>query len=238
MIRCSEEADRYATGEGDWLCGTVRTDLGTETRGVIFCHGAGDTHIAPHRPQDQGKLLHALARRATVHTADLGGDTWGNDTGMARVADSLDLLRNLGVEGPVALVGMSMGVGVALNYALRNPEDVACVAGVIPLTDIASTLWFASASVNAAYPPAYDDDVHGPDRSPVQFAADLDADLPIHLWAASDDIYTPYATAQAFVAARPQTELTNVGALGHTDAATTAATAGIVSFVREHLGAP
>lgn len=225
---------RYVANEDDVVLGTVKSWTGQQPTGVVFCHGSGDTVVQPFR--DQVSLLYGLARQATVHLGDLGYETFCNDLAITRVGQAIAHLRSSwGVVGPVALVGMSMGAGNALTYALHHPEDVACVAGVIPLTDLVDAMTrIDPAGINAAYGGAYNDAIHGPTHNPIRFAADLPADMPIHLWSAGSDPFTPASVTQAFVTARPQTGFTDVGAWGHTDAAVSAAASGIVQFVRAH----
>ena len=124
-----------APGETEAVIGSNLSWLGEQPAAVIFCHGADDLAIDPFR--DQYALLRGIAPYATVHVGDLGGNTWANDVGVARVrAAVLHLREKWGHTGKVALIGMSMGHAVACAYAKAYPGEVACIAGVIPLVDM------------------------------------------------------------------------------------------------------
>lgn len=234
MIRTSFGYGRYAEDEYDVVFGTVKSWEKSQPNGVVYCHGSGDTALIAYNDPAQYPIGFSLGRFSTVVMADLGYQTWGNDTGIERVGQAVSYLRDeWGVDGPVALVAGSMGFSNAAAYTLANPDEVLAIAGMIPLTDIADImLRGAEESVNDAYPPAYDDETDGPTHSPIHFADQLPAGLPIHFWTASNDPIVVPATSDAFIAARPQTVRTDVGPLGHSDASVVAATPGVVEFVR------
>jgi len=143
-------AQHNYAADNEVVLGGVDSWTGDQPRGVVFCHGAGDLFADPLL--DQHPLLLGLSEFATVHVGDLGGDTWANDLGVARVEAAITRLRSWGVTGKVVLVGMSMGHAVACAYAKAYPENVAGIAGVIPLVDIRDGYRFASAGIDAAYP--------------------------------------------------------------------------------------
>lgn len=198
-------------------------------RGLVFFHGSGQTATTTLTTPETDTMLRQLGRTQTVFVGDFALQSWANPAGILRAVDGLDYMTaSLGVVEPFIFVAGSMGFALAAAVALALPARVKAIAGIIPLTDIADVrLRGAAASVDAAYPPAYNDVTDGPTHSPIQFAAGLPADLPIHLWTCSDDPIVPPATADAFVAARPQTGRTNLGALGHSNAALAAAANGI-----------
>lgn len=240
MIRGSQGFGRYVAGEEDFVFGTVRSWLGEQPLGIIFCRGSNTP--AANGARDCGPMMNALGRIATMHTGDLGGNTFGNSLLITRVNQAIDYLHDQwGQEGPVVMVGASMGFCSAANYALLYPENVIALAGIIPLTDIQDAYTRNAASrpdIDAAYPPTYDDAVDGPAHSPVRFALDLPEDLPIHLWSSTNDPLTPASTAQAFVDVRPQTGLTSLGALGHTPAAINAAAPMVQTWLSQNLRRP
>lgn len=199
--------------------------------GLAFFHGSGHTATTTLQTVETDDMLRDLARRQTVFVGDFALQSWANPAGIARSVDGLDYMAaQLGVVEPVVLVAGSMGFALAAALTLAHPARVKAIAGIIPLTDIADVrLRGAAASVDAAYPPGYNDLTDGPTHSPVHFADELPADLPIHLWTTSDDPIVPPATADAFVAARPQTGRTNLGPMGHTNAAIAAAANGLDS---------
>lgn len=217
MITGTAARNRYALGEVDILLGTLKSDVGAQPRGIVFCHGSGDTaESAAHSFRFQFNML---AKRALVHIGDLAFQHWAADPGINRVRQAIAELRRRGVVGKVALLGMSMGAGLALNYANRYPEDVECLALTIPLTDLndaranpyLTTRW---PEMDALYPNGVSGDWQG--HNPIEFAATMDAALPIKVWHSTDDpLARPDRTA-AFLAARPQTESQSMGAVAHT----------------------
>lgn len=222
-----------APTEWHYLAATVRGQRG-ERPGIVYCHGSGDNARTILSKAGQRPLIDALAQRYAVVAADLGLQAWGNDTHVQRIGEAITHLRaTWGVTGPVILVAGSMGNLGALGYARLHPENVRAIAGIIPALDLADLmLRGAAADINAAYPPAYNDAAMGPTHSPVKYAATLDADLPIRLWTTSNDPICVPATATAFVTARPQTVRTDLGALGHTEAAVAAAQASVLAWLR------
>lgn len=239
MIRTSVGKDRYAAGEEDIVLGTMRSWNLAQPEGVLFCHGAGDTALQAFAKVLQRETMTALARHATVLVADLGFASFGNATAITRVGQAITYLRSTwGQSGPVVMVGISMGAITALAYTLAHPTEVKACALVIPGLDIADlhthNVLGVPALIDAAYPPAYSDATDGPTHSPIHFAGSLPANLPIHLWTSSDDNLAVPSTADAFVAARPQTARTDLGALGHTDTAISAARPAVTDFVEQY----
>lgn len=210
--------DRYVAGESDCYAGPDGTTTRDRTP-VVFCHASGSSaEIVMAGGGNVRALALALADYYPTGIADLGGETWGNDTGITRIGQQLDYLASTwGATRPAILIGCSMGALNALAFTLAQPHRVAAVAAVIPALDLASLhadVTF-TALINAAYGGAYNDGVHGPTHSPVQFAASLPARLPIGLFTSSNDPYCLPATAAAFMAARPNTYRENLGAVSH-----------------------
>lgn len=221
-----------APTEWHYLSGTAKAQLGQRPT-LVYCHGSGDTAQTVLGKTGQKALLDALSQKYAVISCDLGLQAFGNDTHVARIVEAVAYIENSwGASGAVTLVGGSMGALGALGYTRLYPERVRAVAGIIPGLDLADLmLRGAAADINAAYGGAYNDATDGPTHSPVQYADELGPDIPIHLWTASDDTITVPATADAFIAARPQTGRTNVGALGHSEAAVTASISGVVAWL-------
>jgi hypothetical protein len=219
-LRSSYGNGRYMPAEDDYVVGAVRSWALNQPAGVIYCHAAGGTTDAVVKNTPNLTMIRLMGLSATVHVGDLGGNPFGNDpVGVPEVAAAVAYLRaEWGQSGPVVLVGVSQGFVNAANYALRFPSEVAAIAGVVPgidLADLRTRDAGIATMIDAAYPPVYDDVTDGPTHSPVQFAGDLDPDTPIHLWGSSNDPFVVPATVAAFVAARPQTGFTNIGAVGH-----------------------
>jgi pimeloyl-ACP methyl ester carboxylesterase len=210
----------------------LRTDraLRYDRPPIVYCHGSGDRASTIGRKAGQGALLQQMAQTRRVIAPDLALQSFGNATAVARVEETRIFL---GSPAKMILVAGSMGTLAALNYARLYPTRVAAIAGIIPATDLANSHAVATADVNAAYPPAYDDATMGPTWNPVQFAGALDPTIPIHLWTSNDDTIAWPSTAAAFVTARPQTQRTDIGAYGHTEAAVTASIPSVVGWLRD-----
>jgi pimeloyl-ACP methyl ester carboxylesterase len=218
-----------APAEWQYVSGAVGSWRGKPP--LIYCHGSGDTAQTVIAKTGQRALINALAQRYLVIAPDLGLQAFGNATAVARIGEAIAYAASLGSTGKAVLVGGSMGVQGAFNYARLYPQNVAAIAGIIPATDLANSHAVATADVNAAYPPAYDDATMGPTWNPVQFAGSLSAEIPIHLFTASNDAIAWPSTATAFVTARPLTGRTDIGALGHTEAAVTASINPVVAWL-------
>lgn len=204
----------------------------------LYAHGATGTTGTVTDNNDEMRLINALARKFLVVVSEWGGDQYLNDTHISRLEAGRVAAQTLNVDpsGRTGLVGMSMGAGGSLAYARAFPGKVNFVAGLIPALDLndlaVNNRLGLAAALNAAYPPTgYDDAVHGPTHSPVKFAANLPGNLPIRLWTSSNDAAAVPSTAAAFIAARPQTTRTDLGAVGHSTASITAAVADIAAWV-------
>lgn len=175
----------------------------------------------------------AIARRRFICVGTDSGSTWGNDTAMAYYADGHDILQRLpssltasgtagagAKAGKIGLYGNSMGGTGALNYAKRHLAQISCIALVCPAVDVelfraTNGGGFGTASVEAAYTNNATWQAARPTRNPVEFAAELAA-IPIIIFSASDDPLIPPSTHTAFAAAHGNTEIVNMGAVGHT----------------------
>lgn len=239
-IRTSAGTGRYVAGENDIVVTTAAGWVG-DLPPLIYCHGAGENAAIVWADSDERQLLMALGQDFCVGMADLGGQLFGNDPHRTRIGQHKTYLNGgrWNATGSVVLVGSSMGAIGALGYTLVNPANVLGVACIIPALDIQDVYEATTPAgtvpplIDAAYGGAYNDAVHGPDYSPVQFAAELDPDIPVHLFAADNDTAARPATVNAFLAARPQTAITWVGNLEHTDAAIMAAMPSVLEFVSQ-----
>lgn len=229
-VRTTAGQGRYVAAEWDVVYATSRS-----TTPLLYCHGGSATALTTYASTPEHTLMRTLAQRYTVMTADLGGDVFANDTHLTRIGQALDYLAALGASGPALLVGTSMGAGGALAYALAHPERVQAVAGIIPGLDWGdirdNNRGGVAASIDAAYS-TYVDATHGPTHSPVRFADDLDAALPVALWTSADDTICTPATAAEFVTLRPQTMRTSMGNQGHSATSVTAAIDGVDAWLR------
>lgn len=227
---------RYVADEDDSVCGDLRTWMRQPTQGVIYCHGSGET--AQSAINGARFLMRSVGRFFTIHVGDLGFQNWGGPTGVQRVEQAVAYLRsNWNVSGKVALIGGSMGGATALAYTYAHPEEVSCVAGVVPLTNIATVRanpYIASRwpEIDAIYgsPPDADYDGH----SPITFATELPEDLPIRIWSSTDDPLTTRAMHEEFIAARPQTEMIDLGAVSHNFPNTPENMRSLTAFLTRH----
>lgn len=161
--------------------------------------------------------------------AEMGGNTWANDTAMNLIGTAINYLKTqLGITATrVHLVAASMGAGLAVRYAALNPTAVASLTGIIPLAslynyyaslpagaakDEISTAWGVASG--AALPAAAD---------LMSLAATLQGVVPSRLY---------YSSADASINPADQVQLgqnlgseavVNVGTAGHTEASIAAA---------------
>ena len=234
MTRTSLAFSRYQANEYDYIAAPLRGWLQKEPKLTLYLHGSGSNAQEVAGGAYERDLVLSLATDHVVHAGDYGYETWGNDTAIARIHSAITYMRaNWGVSGPVVLICASMGAANAFAYTLAHPENVKAVAAVVPLVDLADIYQRgAAAQLNAAYGGSYNDAVDGPTHSPIQFAAELPADLPVHLWSVPNDPLTPAETAQAFVTARPQTQFSMLPDVPHGAIAVDAAKNDVLQFIR------
>lgn len=140
-------------------------------------------------------------------SADIGGNaTWGNATVQSRLDAAFNYSQTLpGVKlGKVVLVAQSMGGVSSLVWAKNNASKVACVVGVIPITNL-THMWSSSPytdAINAAYGGAYSEATYGANFNPVTFAASL-AGVKGQLWVGATDNWARPIDALAVSAAAP-----------------------------------
>lgn len=158
--------------------------------GAIWCHASLHTATSQTDRRSLGAypIYDAMRQLWCVGMGDFGFDSWGNDTAIADVLAFQTWMQSTMVAKPgkVALLGASMGVVTALNYAYAHPENVACVALFNPAVSPPS---YPNATVplNAAYGGTYDDAVDGPTHNPMRYAADFPPSIPVQLWYSTAD---------------------------------------------------
>lgn len=224
-----------APTEYQYLSSTIagwRGDLPT----CIYFHGYGASALTAVQEPQQAALFADLAQNYSLIVADLGLNAFGNDTHVERAVEALIWLEDrMHASGPVTLVAGSMGVLGAMGLAklaqdTGTPELIQAVVGIVPALDIADVAKRGyDGPIDAAYGGAYDDAVHGPDHSPIQYARDLLPGTPMKLWISSNDPTTVPNTAYAFAQQRPETDLEVIGAYGHGGIA--AATDSVMSWL-------
>jgi len=201
-------------------------------RGVISVHGAGSG--ATHCIQPYGKQstqTNAVTDAGfTIFSGDVGGDTWGNATGMARMTAAYNYLQGVAgvTPGKVALISGSMGGLISLNWAAANPTLVSAIVSCIPVinpNDIVTNNRALLGSnyaplVNAAYGGAYSESVYGAACNPRTIAtttARLQGIPMLFFYGLTDTLCVP-AEIVAF-AASPGMNVTLVPlATGHEEA--------------------
>lgn len=112
-----------------------------ERPGVIWCHGGGGAGAtAMNTPLDANrKLFLGIAEEFPILAVDETGMGFGNAGDRADLTAAIAFLHTFEnvAAGAVAALGGSQGNQVAMNYYRDNPGSISCVAGVIPLCDVA-----------------------------------------------------------------------------------------------------
>lgn len=118
--------------------GLHTTQVGDAGSWVVFCHGLfgqGKNWTGVARALATASGAGAGHRSLLVDLPQHGRSSWTDEVSYPEMADRLaDTLADL-VEGPIALVGHSMGAKVAMLLALRRPELVErlCVVDMSPV---------------------------------------------------------------------------------------------------------
>lgn len=174
---------------------------------VIYHHGAGGTAAGVLANPYERVLLDTLVEAGNlVVVSDFGGSLWGNETDHRYVLDLIAVAHDYGgSRSPVGLVGTSMGGGASLSFAGMHPERVGCVVGILPVIDLAGLRALNPVSVDAAYPSAYSDRLHGPRHSPLVMSrlphvrggkqTSRFSGTPVDIWfGTADEVCVPEAT--------------------------------------------
>lgn len=223
---------RYAAAEADGVFHPQNYLPDNTLRGVIWCHGAGGGAVSGFDGSNNARLLRCIGTDRPLIIADLGGAlNWGNDTSMARMDDAYDLLTGqFGAEiGKVFVAGGSMGTITALNWAKLHPELVAGFASVLSVFDIedvrANNRGNQAAGINTAYGGTYVDATLRATKNPAYWITQGTplAGIPMRIWYSDDDDIAIPSIGATFAAAAfasgSDVIRTNLGSLGHTDAA-------------------
>jgi pimeloyl-ACP methyl ester carboxylesterase len=190
-------------------------------RPLVFCHGAGGDAFSIFGFGLE--TIRAAQDGAAVASTDLGGTyTWGNPTSVAAIGSARTFIHSALVTATdkCVLVGSSMGALAALNYARANPALVAGIALLLPSLDLRdlhdNNRGGFAAGIEAAYGgTAGTFDAQATASNPAEHLAAIDAlDVPIHVWASTDDPIALWSIVQTFAAATGAT-VHSVGAAGH-----------------------
>jgi hypothetical protein len=216
--------------------------------GIIYLHG-GTGYLGgygtfgimdPVNTFGEFNLITALSKHWPIMVSDLGGiQTWGNATAMNAIAAARTALIAAGAKnGPMGLVGASMGHDNAIQYANAHLANVACIAGIIGLCDVGnlySTNALAqAASIAAAWGVTYPAAL--PAGAEIKGLAAGLRGLPWQMWCSDGDTVIPIATVQAFGAAiGGPVHITNHGDHGEASIDATP-TDDLVKFMLANLG--
>lgn len=212
-----------ASGEDHFFTGRAAAwEGGVRPKVILYLHGGGETVVGVASASTHQALFFAAGRASFVACGEWGGTyAFGNPASVESVVSGLAAIRaQRHVDpGPVGILAGSMGWALGCAFAKAYPNEVAAMAGIIPLCDLqdveTNNRSGQAANLDLAYGGEYDNAVHGPDYNPVLIAPTLDPSLPQAIWSSSNDSVTPPSTVQAYLAARPQTEHYNLGAVGH-----------------------
>lgn len=186
--------------------------------GVMLLHGATAPQAFAEATRASSAMVGpALSSRGYSAVAGtMGGDTFANDTAMARMTAAGALLG-----ATFHLLGFSMGFALALRYAAANPGKVASLVGVIPLSDILTMYANNTAGLAASIAAAWG----VPNGNPLPAGADLStgfatiaaAGIPARLYYSNPDTSIPPASVLATGAAINADIVAPVNG-GHTEA--------------------
>jgi alpha-beta hydrolase superfamily lysophospholipase len=201
----------------------ARRFVGDATRpAALFCHGRGTTPLEVTDPTWGQGVSKALAEAGyPVLAGTLSGTApWGNDASQAKLADARTYAQGtLGAaSGKVGLVGLSMGALTALNWTRANPTLVACIALLIPVTDLdylhANNVNGWAAEIEAAYTNLAGYNAAVATHDPNQNTSSHASGPPIKVWYSSTDTSAVTARQQAFITAVGCPSV-SLGAVGH-----------------------
>lgn len=236
---------RVQAGEGDCVIFSRLYKSG-DGPAVIYGHqsgGSAKVAIDGNAHAGTQALLQTVADAGFLVAAqDQGGlTTWGNTTAQARMTATRTWVQAsapyLASSGRIAIIGISMGAVLMMNWAKANPTLVSCMVGILPATDL--TAYYVAggagrANIEAAWGVTYPDPLPAGADPTIGASSSVLVDIPYAAYYASnDDIATP-AIVTSMAAAIGGTA-TNVGALGHTEAAIGAVDAEeVAEFIQLH----
>lgn len=189
-------AARGETPSGaSWTALTPDDATGTP---VIYLHGAtqhDDQIIDDENYPFVADLGERLVEAGHPVLAVDQGDTWGNAAALAVISEAADRF-----EVPVVVIGGSMGGGAALSWAAAEPERVACVAGIVPVSDLRQIVADNPSNLAVSVEGAHPDGVS--ESNPLELAEGGRLDgLRYRAWFGTDDEVVDPATVEAVAAA-------------------------------------
>lgn len=209
--------------------------------GILYLHGNTGDSSEPLRPELYA-LFNALTDAGYTILSSLwtGTSNWANESTILKINDGKTYLQNtLGAKaGKVIVIGSSAGAAAAMVWASRYPNAVACVVGMLPVSDLSDIVTNnrggAAPSVNSAYPGAWNDTVYGPTHNPLVIAQNGGLNrVKMRLFNGDSDTTVIPSTVQALAsAAEANTVLTSVPG-GHAWATYAAINpADVLSFIK------
>lgn len=242
-----------ASGDKDCIVRPLRTAGGLR-RGIVMPHAGGIDGMLPVTGLAADGTTTASGTKALIDaltgvgyplvTSDQGGTTpWCGTTAQARTGDMVTTVQSSTGGGAsssaVVALGVSMGFGCAVNYFGKSPghaSDVAALVGIIPVWDMdaiyqANTYGYTRAQIETAWGITYPTAL--PAGADPKGNTTLLNGKPVLICYSSDDgICNGTVPAAAATAFGSNCTLVNLGALGHTNAAVTAAIPTVLSWLR------
>ena len=235
MTLTSQSQGRFTAGQVDLTMRQRHLTPGMAP--VVYCAGTNADATAANNLETLSgvrRILRHLAGLGFPVVAPTATNLWGNATNRDRISAAISYAEtNMAAAGPAVLVGHSQGALAALSWAMHNPTDAACVVGLLGVVDLndirddddAGQRDDIDAAYGVTYPAALPAGVNPADRA-AEFTT-----IPTQWWYASEDGFVDTPTVTSF-AATAGTELHDLGALGHTNAAILAVDLGaLTSFI-------
>jgi hypothetical protein len=214
---------RELSGSGEYAPGErhVAVPAAAPSAGRVVVFFSGSAGNERRFLEDEYRPLTAALAAAglPVISAQFGGGyLWGNEVTLDRIRRAWRFGADLlGARDDRLLgVGVSKGATALLNYARRNPEDVAGVAALIPALDLEAAHDRdprLGAEIEAAYGGAAGYRQRARAHNPATHAETYSS-LPLRCWISNDDPAIPRAEVEAF-AARCGAKVTPFGDAGH-----------------------
>ncbi|WOB24732.1 MULTISPECIES: hypothetical protein [Xanthomonas] len=198
---------KVRAGENDLLLS--QEQLLPLRRAVIYVHGAEGAAgglawtVLPGR----WATLNAVARRSTILSSDLGGNsTWGNDVVINAITAAWNYLKTLpGVSADrVSFLCQSMGTTGTIAWAAANQTLVDRIAMMIPVINLLDVRNNSSyqAAIDTAYGGTYSEATQGATHNPLTMAlAGKLVGIPIQMWYGATDTLCKPEFALQFAAA-------------------------------------
>jgi hypothetical protein len=186
---------------------------------LAFTGGPGDDRDFITTSASASHIFEGLADYdRPVFSAQFGGaDQWGNSTALDRISKAWTKAQAVLSTRTDKFIGIGISKGgtALLNDYVLNPTRYQALALFVPAVDIQDVFdnnrGGNQAAINTAHA-GRPSNANNPAAHPTSYA-----NVPITIWAASDDIVTPIATMKNFASAS-NASLKDMGAVGHTAA--------------------